>query len=74
MEQALGFEPTTSKLGIKISAPLFSQLAKPLRKNQRPATHTAHVLPDLRVAAGRLRDGVLLVTPCPFSFLKTPTP
>jgi hypothetical protein len=49
----MGLEPTTSSLGIKITAPLFSQLTKWLRKNQLHATHTVHAVPDLRIAAGR---------------------
>jgi hypothetical protein len=35
MERVTGLEPATFSLGIKIFAPLFSQLTKQLRKYQR---------------------------------------
>ncbi len=40
--------------------PLFSILTKLLKKMYVHALHTVHVLPDLRVAGGRLGDGVAL--------------
>ncbi len=38
--------------------PLFSTRTNWLRKRYVHALHTVHALPDVRVAAGRLRDGV----------------
>jgi len=56
VERATRLELATFNLGIKIFAPLFSQLTKPLRKNQRACNAYVHAVPDLRIAAGRLRD------------------
>ena len=57
----MGIEPATSSLGIKTTAPLFSQLTKPFKKINVHATHTVHAVPDLRVAGGRLGDDVLVL-------------
>jgi hypothetical protein len=46
-ERATGIEPATSSLGIRITAPLFSQVTKPLRKNQCPCRHIVPAVPDL---------------------------
>ncbi len=50
-------ELTTSSLGIKITDPLFSIPTKALKKNACAALHTVQAVPDLRLLAGRLRDG-----------------
>jgi cytochrome c1 len=49
-----GDRTARSSLGIKITAPLFSQLTKRIRKNQCAATHSMHAVPDLHIAAGGL--------------------
>jgi hypothetical protein len=60
MERATGIELATFSLGSLIFDPLFSTLTNCLEKIYVQALHTVHALPDVRVAAGRLRDDVSL--------------
>jgi hypothetical protein len=47
----------TARMKAKITAPLFSQLTKRLRKNQCACNADLHAVPDLRIAGGGLGDG-----------------
>ena len=58
LERATGIELATFSLGIKITALYFHNLQNRSRKINVHALHTVHEVSDLRVAAGRLRDGV----------------
>jgi len=53
-----GSNPQLSAWEGKYSALYFQHLQNRSRKICVHAAHTVHALPDLRVAAGRLRDGV----------------
>ena len=57
LERATGIEPVLPTLEGKYSALYFQHLQNRSRKICVHAAHTVHALPDLRVAAGRLRDG-----------------
>jgi hypothetical protein len=48
---------STFSLGSKLSAVYFQYLQNRSAKTYVHATHTVQALPDLRIAAGRLRDG-----------------
>jgi len=58
MERATGIEPVLPTWEGKYSALYFQHLQNRSRTICVHAAHTVHALPDLRVAAGRLRDGV----------------
>ena len=58
MERATGIEPVLPAWESKLSILYFQYLQNCLEKMYVHALHTVDVLPDLRVAAGRLRDGV----------------
>ena len=58
MERATGIEPVLPTWEGKYSALYFQHLQNPSEKTYLHALHTVHALPDLRIAAGRLRDGV----------------
>jgi hypothetical protein len=60
MERATGIEPVLPAWEFEFSILYFQYLQNRLGKINVHATHTVHALPDLRVAAGRLRDGVSL--------------
>jgi hypothetical protein len=59
MERAMGLEPSTSNLGSILSALYFQYLQNGSTKTHEHAMHIVHAVPDLRIAAGRLRDGFL---------------
>ena len=59
MERATGIEPVLPTWEIKFSLLYFQHLQNLSEKMYVHALHTVHALPDLRVAAGRLRDGFL---------------
>ena len=57
MERATGIEPVLPTWKGEYSALYFQHLQnRPARINVH-ATHTVHAVPELRIAAGRLRDG-----------------
>jgi hypothetical protein len=58
MERATGIEPAPPAWEAEFSILYFQHLQNRLQKMCMHALHTVHALPDLRVAAGRLRDGV----------------
>jgi len=58
LERATGIEPVLPTWESKFSILYFQYLQNRLRKINVHALHTVHALPDLRIAAGRLRDGV----------------
>jgi hypothetical protein len=60
MERATGIEPVLPAWESNSSAPYFQYLQNRSAKINVHALHTVHEVPDLRIAAGRLRDGVAL--------------
>jgi len=58
MERATGIEPVLPAWESRFSILYFQYLQNCSEKMYVHALHTVHALPDLRVAAGRLRDGV----------------
>ncbi len=58
MERATGIEPATSSWESKLSILYFQYLQNCSEKMYVHALHTVHALPDLRIAGGRLGDGV----------------
>jgi hypothetical protein len=60
MERATGIEPVLPAWECKFSILYFQYLQNRLEKMYVHALHTVHALPDLRVAGGRLGDGVSL--------------
>src|SRR5258706_934450 len=58
MERATGIEPVLPAWESKLSILYFQYLQNCVRKIKVHATHDVHALPDSRIAAGRLRDGV----------------
>jgi len=61
MERATGIEPAPPAWESKVSFLYFHNLQKRSRKINVHATHTVHAAPELRVVAGRLRDGVSIL-------------
>jgi hypothetical protein len=59
LERATGIEPVLPTWEGKYSALYFQQLQNRPIKICVHALHTVHALPDLRIAAGRLRDGFI---------------
>ncbi len=57
MERATGIEPVLPAWESKLPPLYFHNLQNRSRKISVHATHTVHAVPDLRIAAGRLRDG-----------------
>ena len=57
MERATGIEPVLPAWESKLSALYFQYLQNRSAKIYVHALHTVHAVPDLRIAAGRLRDG-----------------
>jgi hypothetical protein len=58
MERATGIEPVLPAWEAEYSTLYFPHLQNRPIKMCVHALNTVHALPDLRVAAGRLRDGV----------------
>jgi hypothetical protein len=58
LERATGIEPVLPTWESEFSILYFQYLQNRLEKMYVHALHTVHALPDLRVVAGRLRDGV----------------
>src|SRR5258706_3946262 len=58
LERATGIEPVLPTWESKFSILYFQYLQNRSRKMCVHALHTVHALPDLRVAGGRLGDGV----------------
>jgi len=56
-ERATGIEPAPPAWEAEFSILYFQHLQNASEKMCVHALHTVHALPDLRVAAGRLRDG-----------------
>jgi len=67
LERATGIEPAPPTWESEFSILYFQHLQNRLEKMYVHAVHTVHAVPDLRVAAGRLRDGVsnLMGGQCP---------
>jgi len=59
MERATGIEPKLPAWESNLSAIYFQYLQNRSAKTYAHALHIVHSLPDLRIAAGRLRDGFL---------------
>ena len=59
MERATGIEPVLPTWECKLSTLYFQHLQNRSAKIYVHALHTVHAVPDLRIAAGRLRDGFL---------------
>ncbi len=59
MERATGIEPVLPTWEGKYNALYFQHLQNDSTKMRVHALHTVHAVPDLRVAAGRLRDDPL---------------
>ena len=57
MERATGIEPVLPAWESNLSALYFQYLQDRSAKTSVHATHIVHAVPDLRIAAGRLRDG-----------------
>ncbi len=57
MERATGIEPVLPTWECKLSTLYFQHLQNRSAKIYVHALHTVHAVPDLRIAAGRLRDG-----------------
>ena len=57
MERATGIEPVLPAWEFEFSLLCFQYLQNRSAKINVHALHTVHALPDLRIAAGRLRDG-----------------
>ena len=58
MERATGIEPVLPAWESKFSILYFQYLQNRLEKMYVHALHTVHALPDLRIAGGRLGDGL----------------
>jgi hypothetical protein len=58
MERATGIEPEPPAWEAEFRFLYFQYLQIHLEQMCVHALHTVHAVPDLRVAAGRLRDGV----------------
>jgi hypothetical protein len=58
LERATGIEPVLPAWESISGALYFQYLQNGLGKINVHATHTVHAVPELRVVAGRLRDGV----------------
>jgi len=61
LERATRLEPQLSAWEAEFSILYFQHLQNAAEKMCMPALHTVHALPDLRVAGGRLGDGVSLL-------------
>jgi hypothetical protein len=59
LERATGIEPVLPTWESELTLLYFQYLQNRLGKINMHALHTVHALPDLRVAAGRLRDDPL---------------
>jgi hypothetical protein len=59
LERATGIEPVLPTWESEFSILYFQYLQNLSEKMYVHALHAVHALPDLRVAAGRLRDGFL---------------
>jgi hypothetical protein len=57
MERATGIEPVLPAWESEFSILYFQYLQNRSEKMYVHALHTLHALPELRVVAGRLRDG-----------------
>ncbi len=57
MERATGIEPVLPAWESEFSILYFQYLQNLSEKMYVHALHTVHAVPDLRIAAGRLRDG-----------------
>ena len=57
MERATGIEPVLPAWESNLSTLYFQYLQNRSAKIYVHALHIVHALPDLRIAAGRLRDG-----------------
>ena len=57
MERATGIEPVLPAWEFDLTLLYFHNLQNRSAKTYVHALHTMHALPDLRIAAGRLRDG-----------------
>src|ERR1700686_1236577 len=58
LERATGIEPVLPAWELKFSLLYFHNLQNRSAKINAHATHTVHAVQDLRLAAGRLRDGL----------------
>jgi hypothetical protein len=58
LERATGIEPAPPAWEFEFSILYFQYLQNYLGEINVHATHTVHAVPDLRIAAGRLRDDV----------------
>jgi hypothetical protein len=58
LERATGIEPVLPAWEFKFLILYFQYLQNRSENINADALHTVHAVPDLRVAAGRLRDGV----------------
>ena len=58
MERATGIEPVLPAWESILGALYFQYLQNPSERINVHAAHTVHAVPDMRFAAGRLRDGV----------------
>jgi len=58
MQRATGIEPVLPTWESKLPLLCFHNLQNRSEKINVHALHTVHALPELRVVAGRLRDGV----------------
>ena len=56
MERATGIEPVLPTWEGTLGTLYFQHLQNRFAKTYVHATHTVHAVPDLRIAAGRLRD------------------
>jgi hypothetical protein len=63
LERATGIEPVLPTWESKLSILYFQYLQNRSEKISVHALHTVHALPDLRIAGGRLGDGVALWLP-----------
>jgi hypothetical protein len=64
LERATGIEPVLPTWESEFSILYFQHLQNRLEKMYVHALHTVHALPDLRVAGGRLGDGVSIWVGC----------
>ena len=60
MERATGIEPVLPAWESKLSTLYFQYLQNDPAKINVHALHTVHAVPDLRIAGGRLGEGVSL--------------
>jgi hypothetical protein len=63
MERATGIEPVLPAWESNLSALYFQYLQNRSAKINVHTTHTVHAVPDLRIAAGRLRDVFQMLEP-----------